>query len=44
MNTRSAPDTTTARAAVLREQLREHAHRYYVLDDPTIEDDVYDAL
>ena len=33
-----------ARAAELREQLRHHGHRYYVLDDPEIDDDVYDAL
>ena len=28
----------------LREQLRHHGHRYYVLDDPEIGDDEYDAL
>ncbi len=28
----------------LREQVRYHAHRYYVLDDPIISDDAYDAL
>src|SRR5690242_7195135 len=33
-----------ARAAELREQLRHHGHRYYVLDDPEIDDDVYDAM
>jgi len=33
-----------ARAAELREQLRHHGHRYYVLDDPEIGDDAYDAL
>jgi len=44
MNTRSASDTTAARAAVLREQLREHAHRYYVLDDPQVPDAEYDRL
>ncbi|MGA9313789.1 MAG: NAD-dependent DNA ligase LigA [Solirubrobacteraceae bacterium] len=33
-----------ARAAELRAQLEHHAHRYYVLDDPEITDDVYDAL
>jgi DNA ligase (NAD+) len=32
------------RAAELREQLSDHAYRYYVLDDPTVTDDVYDAL
>ncbi len=33
-----------ARAAELREQLAHHGHRYYVLDDPEIGDDAYDAL
>ncbi len=28
----------------LRMQLEHHAHRYYVLDDPEIGDDAYDAL
>ncbi len=32
------------RAAELRKQLEYHGHRYYVLDDPEIADDVYDAL
>jgi DNA ligase (NAD+) len=32
------------RAEELREQLRYHGHRYYVLDDPEIGDDAYDAL
>jgi DNA ligase (NAD+) len=39
--------STTApeeRAAELREQLRHHGYRYYVLDDPEIGDDDYDAL
>jgi DNA ligase (NAD+) len=38
--TRSAGD----RAADLREQLDHHSYRYYVLDDPEVGDDVYDAL
>src|SRR6059058_5960707 len=33
-----------ARAAELREQLRHHGYRYYVLDDPEIGDAEYDAL
>ena len=33
-----------ARAAELRRELEEHNHRYYVLDDPKVGDDVYDAL
>jgi DNA ligase (NAD+) len=33
-----------ARAAELREQLHHHGYRYYVLDDPEIGDDEYDAL
>src|SRR6185436_11870958 len=32
------------RAEELRDQLRYHGHRYYVLDDPEIGDDAYDAL
>ncbi len=32
------------RAAQLREQLEYHSRRYYVLDDPEIGDDQYDAL
>ncbi|MGH2879666.1 MAG: NAD-dependent DNA ligase LigA [Solirubrobacteraceae bacterium] len=35
---------TLARAGELREQLEHHSHRYYVLDDPEITDDAYDAL
>ncbi len=33
-----------ARAAELRQQLEEHSHRYYVLDDPAISDAEYDRL
>jgi len=43
MNTRSTSDAA-ARAADLRDQLREHAHRYYVLDEPSIPDAEYDRL
>jgi DNA ligase (NAD+) len=32
------------RAVELRSQLEYHGHRYYVLDDPEIGDDAYDAL
>jgi DNA ligase (NAD+) len=39
----SQPDVA-ARAQELREQLEYHAHRYYVLDDPEVGDDVYDRL
>ncbi len=39
-----ATKAQVARAAELREQLHHHAHRYYVLDDPELEDDAYDAL
>jgi DNA ligase (NAD+) len=35
---------TLARAKELREQLEHHAHRYYVLDDPQVSDEVYDQL
>lgn len=40
----TTPDTAQARAAVLREQLEYHNHRYYVLDDPEISDSEYDRL
>jgi DNA ligase (NAD+) len=40
----SVPAEVAQRAAELRAELREHAHRYYVLDDPVIGDDAYDAL
>src|SRR3954452_3327719 len=39
-----APKDAADRVARLREELNEHAYRYYVLDDPAIEDDAYDAL
>ncbi|MEO6699339.1 MAG: NAD-dependent DNA ligase LigA, partial [Paraperlucidibaca sp.] len=34
----------SARADELRRMLREHAHRYYVLDEPSLPDGEYDAL
>ncbi len=37
-------DDPAARAAVLRREVEYHSHRYYVLDDPAIGDDAYDAL
>ncbi len=40
----SAPAAARARAAELREQVSYHSHRYHVLDDPEVGDDVYDAL
>ncbi len=36
--------TPEQRAAELRQELAGHNHRYYVLDDPTVGDDTYDAL
>ncbi|MDP2710169.1 MAG: NAD-dependent DNA ligase LigA [Solirubrobacteraceae bacterium] len=36
--------TAAERAAQLREQLHHHGYRYYVLDDPELDDDDYDAL
>jgi len=39
-----SPRGPQARAAELRRQLDYHGHRYYVLDDPEIGDDQYDAL
>ncbi len=38
------PEDVRRRAAELHEQLHHHGHRYYVLDDPAVDDDVYDAL
>ena len=38
----SAP--AAERAAELRREIEQHNHRYYVLDDPVIGDDAYDAL
>ena len=38
------PATAAGRAAQLRDQLHHHGYRYYVLDDPEIGDDDYDAL
>ncbi|HEX2086059.1 MAG TPA: NAD-dependent DNA ligase LigA, partial [Solirubrobacteraceae bacterium] len=40
----SVPDDVRRRVKELREQLEHHARRYYVLDDPEIGDDEYDAL
>ncbi|MDF1566079.1 MAG: NAD-dependent DNA ligase LigA [Deltaproteobacteria bacterium] len=37
-------DTIRARVEALRAELREHSHRYYVLDDPTVSDATYDRL
>jgi DNA ligase (NAD+) len=37
-------EVAARRAAELRETLNHHAYRYYVLDDPEIGDDEYDAL
>jgi DNA ligase (NAD+) len=38
------PGKERARARELRKSLEYHGHRYYVLDDPEIADDAYDAL
>jgi DNA ligase (NAD+) len=40
----STTKTATQRAAELRRVIEHHNHRYYVLDDPEIGDDQYDAL
>jgi len=40
----AAAQDPAARAAELRRELAYHGHRYYVLDDPVIGDDRYDAL
>jgi DNA ligase (NAD+) len=44
VSAKELPEQTLARAAELRKLLEYHGHRYYVLDDPEIADDVYDAL
>jgi DNA ligase (NAD+) len=38
------PDAAREQAADLREAIRYHDHRYYVENDPVIDDRVYDAL
>lgn len=40
----SASTTVSARVDELRRALRDNAHRYYVLDDPSLPDGEYDAL
>jgi DNA ligase (NAD+) len=40
----SVPAPARKRAQELRKEIAGHDHRYYVLDDPTIGDDEYDAL
>jgi DNA ligase (NAD+) len=45
VSTSSTPSAEALeRVRELRSELELHAHRYYVLDDPTIGDDAYDAL
>lgn len=38
------PASPAERMATLRAELHDHAHRYYVLDEPTIPDSEYDRL
>jgi len=40
----AVPKTARERAARLREEIEHHNRRYYVLDDPEIEDTAYDRL
>lgn len=40
----SQPASVAERVAALRTELHLHAHRYYVLDEPTIPDSEYDKL
>jgi DNA ligase (NAD+) len=40
----ATPPDDGARMAALRQTLHEHAHRYYVLDEPSIPDAEYDRL
>src|SRR5271167_1806168 len=44
MTAAGVPRKVSGRAAQLRAALDEHNYRYYVLDQPTIEDAEYDAL
>lgn len=39
-----SPETPAARARALRSTLAEHAHRYHVLDEPSLPDAEYDRL
>ena len=39
-----ATKSAEGRAVELREERDRHNYRYYVLDDPSVDDDVYDAL
>ena len=40
----SSAESARARAEELRKLLEQHSYRYYVLDDPSVDDSVYDAL
>jgi DNA ligase (NAD+) len=40
----SASEDVRQRLKALREEISEHNYRYYVLDDPSVDDAVYDAL
>ncbi|WP_295391844.1 NAD-dependent DNA ligase LigA [uncultured Thiodictyon sp.] len=40
----AAPDAARQRAEALRALIRDHNHRYYVLDDPQVPDAEYDRL
>src|SRR5574337_321144 len=44
MAARSPTAAEARRAAELRQELREHDYRYYVLDQPTVSDAEYDRL
>ncbi|HUQ09993.1 MAG TPA: NAD-dependent DNA ligase LigA [Steroidobacteraceae bacterium] len=44
MSTRSTEGKAARRAAELRDELRSHDYRYYVLDEPSVPDAEYDRL
>jgi DNA ligase (NAD+) len=44
MSSSTVPDEVIARAQQLHAELHHHAQRYYVEDDPEIDDEQYDAL
>jgi DNA ligase (NAD+) len=39
-----APEASARRAQALRDELEDHNHRYFVLDDPSVSDAEFDAL
>ena len=42
--TAKIPKPSASELAKLRDEIRHHEHRYYVLDDPEVSDAKYDGL